>query len=308
MAINHRLKSARIAKGLTLDEVATKVGVSRQTIQRYESGVISNIPSDNIEKLAAALDTTPADLMGWDTSSVRVTTATSLDDKSPIHILTQTYLRQPKAVQDEIIKRLEALDTTFSRNVSRMLQDSGDINSFMMKTGLRFATVGKLMLGKPVRIMPKKVERIAAYFGVDVVEMFFNDYSGTEKDQNKRQDTGANPSIQPRTHAERVYAFYTKECAQNKTSRTQSRLNVERMITSPKFDELLQHAIERLDEGTRTRLDLDKAYSMIAHALYEYPSMYYELYSTFDRNVIADLEKMLRKASKSSGSINAFNK
>ena len=49
MALNDRLRAARTSKGLTLDEVASKVGVSRQTIQRYESGVISNIPSDNIE-------------------------------------------------------------------------------------------------------------------------------------------------------------------------------------------------------------------------------------------------------------------
>ena len=32
MALNDRLKRARSLKGLTLDEVAQKVGVSRQTI------------------------------------------------------------------------------------------------------------------------------------------------------------------------------------------------------------------------------------------------------------------------------------
>ena len=82
MALNDRLKAARTAKGFTLDEVAAKVGVSRQTIQRYESGVISNIPSDNIEKLAAALDTTPAALMGWAGPPPKVTTTmtTSADD------------------------------------------------------------------------------------------------------------------------------------------------------------------------------------------------------------------------------------
>jgi len=50
---------------LTLNEVAKKVGITKPTLQRYESGVISNIPSDKIERLAMVYDTTPAYLMGW---------------------------------------------------------------------------------------------------------------------------------------------------------------------------------------------------------------------------------------------------
>jgi len=69
MPLKDNIKSCRIQKGLTLEELAQKVGVSRQTIQRYESGVISNIPSDNIEKMANALDISPGNLMGWDNPS-----------------------------------------------------------------------------------------------------------------------------------------------------------------------------------------------------------------------------------------------
>ena len=173
MALNDRLKAARTAKGFTLDEVAAKVGVSRQTIQRYESGVISNIPSDNIEKLAAALDTTPAVLMGWAAPPPKVTTTMTFDGDSPMHDLTQAYLRHPKAVQDEILVRLDRLDVTFSKNVSKLLMDSGDVNGFMQKTGLDFPRVGKLMQGETVWTTPEEAERIAAYFGTDVVKLFF---------------------------------------------------------------------------------------------------------------------------------------
>lgn len=173
MALNDRLRSARTSKGLTLDEVASKVGVSRQTIQRYESGVISNIPSDNIEKLAAALDTTPAELMGWAGPPVKVTTTMTFDGDSPMHDLTQAYLRHPKAVQDEILVRLDRLDATFSKNVSKLLMDSGDVNGFMQKTGLDFPRVGKLMQGETVWTTPEEAERIAAYFSTDVVKLFF---------------------------------------------------------------------------------------------------------------------------------------
>ena len=40
--------------------------MSRQTIQRYESGVIGNIPYDKIEGIAKALNVTPGYLMGWE--------------------------------------------------------------------------------------------------------------------------------------------------------------------------------------------------------------------------------------------------
>lgn len=72
MAIKDRLKSQRAHKNMTLEEVARKVGVTRATIQKYENGIIANIPSDKIEALAEALDTTPAYIMGWDENQAAV--------------------------------------------------------------------------------------------------------------------------------------------------------------------------------------------------------------------------------------------
>lgn len=64
--IGKRMRLARINNEKTLEEVAKAVGVSRQTIQRYETGIISNIPSDKIESIAKALNVTPGYLMGWE--------------------------------------------------------------------------------------------------------------------------------------------------------------------------------------------------------------------------------------------------
>lgn len=66
MSIGYNIKSQRNKLGMTLEEVASKLDVSRQTLSRYETGVISNIPSDKIETLAAVLHTSPSSLMGWD--------------------------------------------------------------------------------------------------------------------------------------------------------------------------------------------------------------------------------------------------
>ncbi len=60
-----RLKSMRKAKRMTLEELADAIGTSKQTIHRYETGVISNVPPEKIVAIAKALDTTPQALMGW---------------------------------------------------------------------------------------------------------------------------------------------------------------------------------------------------------------------------------------------------
>ena len=61
-----RLKELRKQAGLTLDELAERVGTSKQTIHRYENGIITNVPPKKIESLASALGTTPQELMGWE--------------------------------------------------------------------------------------------------------------------------------------------------------------------------------------------------------------------------------------------------
>lgn len=62
-----RIMQARKNAGLTLEELGSVVGVSRATIKRYETGEISNIPSDKIEKIAKATNVTESYIMGWET-------------------------------------------------------------------------------------------------------------------------------------------------------------------------------------------------------------------------------------------------
>ena len=61
-----KLKQLRKSMGMTLDELAEKVGTSKQTIHRYENGIITNVPPEKVESLAVALGTTPQELMGWE--------------------------------------------------------------------------------------------------------------------------------------------------------------------------------------------------------------------------------------------------
>lgn len=65
MVIGDRIHNLRIAKNMTMEELGAKVGVGKGTIKKYESGLIKTIPSDKVELLADALETTPWYLMGW---------------------------------------------------------------------------------------------------------------------------------------------------------------------------------------------------------------------------------------------------
>lgn len=64
--IGERIKSCRIALDLTLTDLAKKIGVSASTVRKWEIGYIKDMRSDKIQKVAEALEVTPAYLMGWE--------------------------------------------------------------------------------------------------------------------------------------------------------------------------------------------------------------------------------------------------
>jgi transcriptional regulator with XRE-family HTH domain len=66
ISIGKRIKALRESLNISQIELAERIGVSKQNLYKYENGIITNIPSDKIEAIAKALDTTPAHLMGWD--------------------------------------------------------------------------------------------------------------------------------------------------------------------------------------------------------------------------------------------------
>lgn len=70
MYMGLRLRSIRTMMGMTQDELAKKVGVNRSAIQKYESGIVENVPVRTLEALAEALEVAPQDLMGWSETSV----------------------------------------------------------------------------------------------------------------------------------------------------------------------------------------------------------------------------------------------
>ena len=55
-----RIRAAREAKNLTQEELGTLCGTTKQTIFKYENNIVTNIPTDRMEKMAEVLGVTPS--------------------------------------------------------------------------------------------------------------------------------------------------------------------------------------------------------------------------------------------------------
>lgn len=57
------IKKRRLELGLTLEDVAEKVGVGKSTVRKWETGDIKNMRRDNLAALADALQVSPLKLL-----------------------------------------------------------------------------------------------------------------------------------------------------------------------------------------------------------------------------------------------------
>ena len=98
--LSKNLKRLRKSKGYTLDMLAEAIGTSKQTISRYESGTITNIPPEKIQALAKTLSTTPSELMGWDTDTEQYRGITPLNIKK-LPILGEIACGEPIYAEEQ---------------------------------------------------------------------------------------------------------------------------------------------------------------------------------------------------------------
>ena len=77
--IMNRMKSRREELNMSYQTLSEKVGISKSTLQRYETGYIKNMPVDKLEDIAKALDISPSYLMGWDEPANPTTLAAHFD-------------------------------------------------------------------------------------------------------------------------------------------------------------------------------------------------------------------------------------
>lgn len=80
--MGQRIREKREAAGLSVEELADKIGVSRQTVYKWEKGIVKNIDRDYIGKMAALFRCDPEWLMHMENSKVTVTY--SADGREPV--------------------------------------------------------------------------------------------------------------------------------------------------------------------------------------------------------------------------------
>lgn len=92
MTVGDRIKELRKNKDMAQVELAEKIGVSKQTMYKYENNIVTNIPSDVIELIAKVLNVSESYLMGWEEVSLHRLSLDSFYSSEDGHKLISSYL------------------------------------------------------------------------------------------------------------------------------------------------------------------------------------------------------------------------
>jgi SOS-response transcriptional repressors (RecA-mediated autopeptidases) len=102
MISGRELKELRLKAGLTQENVGKYLGVGKQAIHKYEAEIITNIPSDSIEKLAKLYHVSPAYLMGWSTNLSNIPES-STDELRHLPVVSKVSCESGALAYDEIL-------------------------------------------------------------------------------------------------------------------------------------------------------------------------------------------------------------
>lgn len=69
MDVASKIKTLREEKNLTQEDLGRLCGTTKQTIFKYENGIVTNIPISRIEQIANVLGVSPVYLLGWEITS-----------------------------------------------------------------------------------------------------------------------------------------------------------------------------------------------------------------------------------------------
>lgn len=124
MTVGERIKKRRTELGLSVDQLAERLGKNRATIYRYESNDIEKFPVTAVEPLAKALYTSPAYLMGW-TGNEKIDSFTNVHPVGTrsFPVLSAVACGEPILMQDE---REVSVDASAEINADFILIAKGD--------------------------------------------------------------------------------------------------------------------------------------------------------------------------------------
>ena len=93
MTIGEKIRQARIAKGLTQEELAEKLGYkSRSSINKIETGG-RDVPRSQLKKIAEILDVSPISLLGFEEEEKEETYLMGEEPNQEIEQMNSVYMR-----------------------------------------------------------------------------------------------------------------------------------------------------------------------------------------------------------------------
>lgn len=125
MTIGDRIKELRTKLGITQDELASYANTTKQTIHKYEVGIIQNIPASKIKLLSEKLQTTPAYLMGWE-ESAKTSSYNLPNIPSPSEV-------DPDAFAFQMYKELDSDDKAEIRGEMKQMLKADKYNNDIIK-------------------------------------------------------------------------------------------------------------------------------------------------------------------------------
>lgn len=118
--IINRIKNRRNKLMLSYQDLANKTGLSKSTLQRYETGSIKNIPLDKLEILANALNVTPMWIIGYD----MVESTNSLDSSKSINLSKE---------ETTLLENYNKLNDLGKKEANKRVAELTEINIYISK-------------------------------------------------------------------------------------------------------------------------------------------------------------------------------
>ena len=166
-----RIKSLRLAKNMTLEELGQKIGVTKATINKYENGLVVNLKRKVIADLAEALETSPAYLMGWEDDLDAVKNLEALPEMKTVPVIGRIACGEPLLACENLEGEAEVAKNVFADFALRCAWDSvinarifdGDLVFIRRQDDVDNGTIAAVIIGdeatlKRVYKYPNRVE------------------------------------------------------------------------------------------------------------------------------------------------------
>ncbi len=108
--IGIRIKNRRKEIGMTQEELGKIIGVTKATINKYETGIVVNMKRPTVEKIAKALDVPPGYLMGWTDNQANVQTNNGVIGQNSGTVTVNNSERTLSKEEIELLRIYSVLD------------------------------------------------------------------------------------------------------------------------------------------------------------------------------------------------------